>query len=367
MPKHLKDYMVIGLCGTVLLGFSLGSILLPDQETSLTERRRLAQAPECTLGTISDGSFMSKFEDYALDQFPLRDRFRSLKALVSLNVMQKQDNHDIYIADQFVSKLDYPLSDSSLSYAADVFSNIYDRYLADSGCTTYLSIIPDKNYFLAEKNGYPALDYEQLVQKLTSEMPYASYIDIFPCLDIDDYYRTDTHWKQEALGAVAIALTQQMQAPYSNNHSTVAINTPFYGVYYGQSALSMQPDQICKIVKPCHDRCTITDLETNSQMEMYDMEKLNEADPYEMYLSGSKSLIHIENPSAQGEKQLILFRDSFGSSLAPYLTSSYQSIYLVDIRYLHPNLLGQLIDFSDSDVLFLYSSLILNNSTTLKK
>ena len=97
------------------------------------------------------------------------------------------------------------------------------------------------------------------------------------------------------------------------------------------------------------------------------MEMLKEADPYEMYLSGSKSLIHIENPSAKSDKQLILFRDSFGSSIAPYFTDSYQSIYLVDIRYIHPNVLGNLIDFSDSDVLFLYSTLILNHSNTLKK
>lgn len=124
---------------------------------------------------------------------------------------------------------------------------------------------------------------------------------------------------------------------------------------------------MCRIVKPSHEQCVVTDLETNSRMDIYNMEMLKEADPYEMYLSGSKSLIHIENPSAKSDKQLILFRDSFGSSIAPYFTDSYQSIYLVDIRYIHPNVLGNLIDFSDSDVLFLYSTLILNHSNTLKK
>lgn len=367
MPKNINDLARIGLCGAVLLGLSVSSILLPDQDTSQSERRRLAQLPECSLKTIMDGSFMSKFESYALDQFPLRDEFRTLKARVSLNVMQKKDNNDIYLAEDYVSKIDYPLSDASIHYAADVFQLVYDRYLADASCETYLAVIPDKNYFLAEQHGYPALDYTQLVTRLTERMSYAQYIDIFPCLTLQDYYRTDTHWMQENIEPVAALLLEQMQAPYAADHSTLPIDAPFYGVYYGQSALSLEPDRMCRIVKPSHEQCVVTDLETNSRMDIYNMEMLKEADPYEMYLSGSKSLIHIENPSAKSDKQLILFRDSFGSSIVPYFTDSYQSIYLVDIRYIHPNVLGNLIDFSDSDVLFLYSTLILNHSNTLKK
>ena len=44
----------------------------------------------------------------------------------------------------------------------------------------------------------------------------------------------------------------------------------------------------------------------------------------------------------------------------------YREITLVDIRYLSPERLGKLLDFTDCDVLFLYSSLVLNNSETLK-
>lgn len=367
MPKNSKDFALLGICGTILLGFSLSGMVLPDRETSQSERRPLAQMPECSMQTILDGSFMSKFESYALDQFPMREAFRSLKAGVSLHVMQKKDNNDIYLAEDAISKIEYPLREDSIRYAADVFRNVYDRYLADGSCSTYLSIIPDKNYFLAEQHGYPALDYEKLVSLLTSQMPYAQYIDIFPTLSLEDYYRTDTHWRQEAIEPIAALLLEQMHAPYASDHDTLPIETPFYGVYYGQAALSVDPDSLCRIVKPSHARCIVTDLETNSAMDIYNLDKLHEADPYEMYLSGSKSLIHIENPSAENEKQLILFRDSFGSSIAPYFTDSYQSIYLVDIRYIHPNILGNLLDFSDSDVLFLYSSLILNNSNTLKK
>ena len=43
------------------------------------------------------------------------------------------------------------------------------------------------------------------------------------------------------------------------------------------------------------------------------------ADKYDIYLSGATPLITIENPNAHTKKELLLFRDSFGSSIAPLL------------------------------------------------
>ena len=53
-------------------------------------------------------------------------------------------------------------------------------------------------------------------------------------------------------------------------------------------------------------------------------------------------------------------------SIAPLLISGYSKITLVDIRYIHPDYLARFIDFEGCDVLFLYSTLVLNNSETLK-
>ena len=85
-----------------------------------------------------------------------------------------------------------------------------------------------------------------------------------------------------------------------------------------------------------------------------------------MFLSGSKSLLTIENPNASTDKELIVFRDSFGSSIAPLFAEGYAKITLVDIRYISPNMLGRFIEFTNQDVLFLYSTSVLNNSITIK-
>ena len=89
--------------------------------------------------------------------------------------------------------------------------------------------------------------------------------------------------------------------------------------------------------------------------------------PYDLYLQGSKSLLRIDSPLSATDKTLVVFRDSFGSSLIPLLAESYRTIYAVDIRYLPSQLLGRYLTFDGSeDVLFLYSVMVLQNSLTMK-
>ena len=76
-------------------------------------------------------------------------------------------------------------------------------------------------------------------------------------------------------------------------------------------------------------------------------------------------LITIENPNYKSDRELIIFRDSFGSSIAPLLAGGYAKITLVDIRYLRADLLDRFIEFKNQDVLFLYSTSVLNHSETL--
>ena len=86
-----------------------------------------------------------------------------------------------------------------------------------------------------------------------------------------------------------------------------------------------------------------------------------------MYLSGAAALLTIENPNADSDRELIVFRDSFGSSLVPLLLGDYETVWVLDTRYVNPGLLAQFVDFDDQDVLFLYSVLILGNSSALRK
>ena len=126
----------------------------PRTEISESERRPLDQMPELSGKILLDGSFMGKFEDFSLDQFPLRDTFRRIKSLWHYNVMQYRDNNDIYVADGYAAKLEYPYRPESITYAAQRFQSIYEMYLRRSTGRIFMTVAPDKGYYLAEENGY---------------------------------------------------------------------------------------------------------------------------------------------------------------------------------------------------------------------
>lgn len=343
----------------VLVGITF---IKPNSEYSKTERRKLKALPELSVENVLSGKFMKEFEEYGLDQFPFRDAFRSLKAITNL----KADNNDLYITDGTIVSMEYPLNEVSVERAGERFKNVYDMYLKDSGSEIYLSLIPDKNYFYADKSEHLKMDYETLVSKVTTENSYMTYVDIFPRLSAQDYYKTDTHWKQENLADVAEVLLSAMGNKVETDYKTVQVEGDFYGVYYGQAAFPMNADKMKYLTNDIINNLIAYDYENSREIPVYDLTQMEENDPYEMYVGGPVSLVTIENPEAMTEEELIVFRDSFGSSIAPLLAQGYKKVTLVDIRYIQPGILGSYIDFTDKDVLFLYSTLVLNNSETLK-
>ena len=210
-----KNLAVICQTSVFLLGFLIWSFLKPDSAVSQSERRKLAQKPDLTAAAVLNGDFMTKFESYTLDQFPLRDGFRRLKAAVLLDVLRKKDNNGIYLADGYAAKLEYPLDEASVCHAAERFQLIYETYLAGTDTKIYEAMIPDKGAFLAPQNGYPSLDYSALSALLQENMPYAEPVDLPPVLSLDSYYRTDLHWRQEALLPVAERLAEAMDIKLS--------------------------------------------------------------------------------------------------------------------------------------------------------
>ncbi len=278
----------------------------------------------------------------------------------------ERDENGVYVAEGYAARLEYPLNEKSIEYAAKRFGYIYEEYLAENGGGVFVSVIPDKNYFLAEKNGYPALDYSEFAERLTEKMDYAEYINIFPMLELSDYYRTDTHWRQEKITDIAAYIAGKMGVTLSAEYSEATLDAPFYGVHCRQAELDIEPDELIYLDSPAFSEYRVLDGETNSYIDLYNMELAHGDDPYEIFLSGAKSLMTIENPNAPAEKQLVIFRDSFAGSIAPLLAEGYSKITLVDIRYLSPTLLDRFVTFSGQDALFLYSVPVLNNSETIK-
>jgi len=335
-------------------------------DTSLSERRPLAQMPQLSVDSVLDGKFMTEFDSYSMDQFPLRESFRKIKTTIQYYLLGQKDVNDIFIAEGSAAKIEDPLNDRWVKNTAAKLQTVFETHFKEGGSKVYFALIPDKSYFLAEKHGYPGIDYDRLMEIAKESTGFAQWIDLTGTLDITDYYTTDSHWRQELLQETAQALADAMGVDITQDYMKHIAREDFAGVYAGQSALPLPAETMIYLTSPVLDGATVYDYETQKTSGLYDLEELWGRDPYDLYLSGAAALQVIENPACDTGRELILFRDSFGSSMAPLLVPGYSKITLVDLRYLSSSLLSNFITGEGQDVLFLYSPGILNSNNLLK-
>ena len=376
MSDKIKDLSLIIIFIIIIFGTFLMNIVVEDTAVSKSERKALQQFPEISVKTIKDKTFMNKFETYTSDQFVGRDAYRKLKAFVVFNIFRHSDNNDIYIVDGQASKYVSKINESAINTAIKGYNHVYDTLLKNSS-NVYFSIIPDKNYFIAEENGYPSIDYEELVKKFNDNLnSEIKYINLFDSLNINDYYTTDIHWRQEKINDVVKKLAEEMNFETGNINYTGNVLEGFYGVYYGQSALPLDSEDLIYYTSEEFDGVTVKVLDEMrsaqgitkfDEVDMYSLQKYNGTDPYDVYLHGPKQLIVIENKNASSNKELVIFRDSYTSSLAPLLVESYAKITLVDLRYIANTFITEeMVEFKENQDVLILNSIDVLNSGTLK-
>lgn len=362
MNEKIKNIISCVSFLLILFGFAIAGLLLPDGDVSAVERRKLKQLPQTDAQSLMSDEYYDKFEKYLLDQFALRDTLRTVKAFNEYRVFAKADSDGVYLCDGYVSKTDYPLDEQSILDTAEQYGYIYDELFA--GCDAYYSIIPDKNFFLAEKNGYPCFDYGKLKAIMKENCGYG-YIEISDLLSIDNYYRTDLHWRQEAIIPVADRILSAMGKTPPPRNYTYTEYDGYYGSYFGQSALPVSADKLVYANNDVLSSCTLFNHQNGEISGIYEPESIGGIDSYSVFLSGAQALLTVENPANTGT--LYIVRDSFASSLAPLLAESYHKIVLIDIRYISPKAVRRYITpESDADVLFILSTTVMNLSNIFK-
>lgn len=365
----IKNIISVLLCGAFVLAFTALCVFGPKADYSESERRSLAKFPEITWESISSGEFASDFEKYATDGFPLRDMWRTIKAYTRLGLFNQKDNNDLFVKDDQIGKLEYPMKPEMMDYAANLFTDVRENYFPESD--VYFAMIPDKNMFLADLK----LDYDEFETQMQEKLSFATPIEISDLLSADDYYNTDTHWRQDKITDVADRLAGAMGTELPQDYTAHQLDVEFYGVYAGQSALNPEPDTITVLTNDVIQNLQVQIFDENTgnmkKAPVYSQTKADGKDPYELFLSGNQALVKITNPANPDGKRLVIFRDSFGSSITPLLAQGYSEVILLDLRYLSSVQIGNFvqygfIDFENADVLFMYSTLLLNNSTGMK-
>ena len=322
------------------------------------------------------GKFMSGYEDYATDQFPLREQFRTLKALTGLYVFGQKDNNGVYLARTATPpSWNIPLNEGSVDHAADRFRYLYENLMAGRG-RKGLPLRHPRQELLSR--GGKRLSRHGLSkpssEALRKQTDFAQYIDLFGHADrwTITTAPTPTGGRKGCLTVAAdtLAACDGRDAARTTAIRSRMLDRPYYGVYYGYAALPMEPDQLrLPHQRHCWRTARSTTTRPASPAPVYDHGKRCAGkDPYELFLSGSdvaadRSKIRTRKPTGSWS----IFRDSFGSSLAPLLVPGLRQGDAGGYPLSSQQPDGQATGPSPiTDVLFLYSAPVLNNSETLK-
>ena len=341
---------------TALIG-SLG-IILKDNEISKTERRKLKQTPILSYEKISNGSYFTELDDYTLDQIPARDVFRKIKGITSKYFFNIKAENGVYEKDGYLFEI-IKTSENSLDYFVNKINEISKNFQSN----VYFVKVPDKEYY---KDNIIKKDYNLIDDKLKNLDSNIKQINISEELSLKDYYKTDIHWINSNLEKVTNKIKSVMGLEENSSYTEKKLY-PFYGALYSRKVSSISADEITYLTNETIENMRVYNYENGKEEKVYNEDYFHNIDSYDIFLGGATPALKIINNKVEGKK-LIVFRDSYGSSIIPFLAEDYHEILVLDLRYVKfDNSQNLDIDLTNpDDVLFIYSINVINNSFSLK-
>lgn len=351
MSKISREITAVLFCGFITL-FGLLHIFLPDQEFSQTENRTLAQFPVFRWSNLADGSYTTKLEEYLSDQFPLRDGWMGLKTRYEY-LLGKREFHNVYLCgDTLVSKVE-------TADRAEQNLDFLRRLGEKTELPVYLGLIPTAAAVWRDRLPAGAESFDQRAYlERAKAVPGLIWADIAGALtehaDEPVYYRTDHHWT--SLGAYYgyAALMEAMGESPAPLGKGETVSEDFYGTLYSTSGVHwLPPDSIERYVSG--KDVTVEDVYKGTTGGLYVDSFLDEKDQYSSFLGGIAPLRIVHNPEAATDKKLLLVRDSYSDSLAPFLCRHFAEIHLLDLRYNKTSVAQYAADMGADGIAVLYS------------
>ena len=243
-------------------------------------------------------------------------------------------------------------------------------------------MVPSASQILTDKLPRFAAPYDQEIiirnmeEKLLEEgagkemmVPVLNWLDSHNEEDI--FYRTDHHWtaKGAYYGYQAWAQSMGME-PWGKDKFTVeTVSEDFLGTVYSKVNVTTRPDSIQLFLPKEEQEYQVTyDGLPKVYDSLYSLKALEGKDQYAVYLDGNHGLTVIQNQSLQNEgRKLLIVKDSFAHSFAPFAANHFETVYMVDLRYFNAGIEGFLKENGVTDFLILYQIPGFSTETTVSK
>lgn len=339
MNKNLYSKLLTGYFCLFLSGVMCLNLASADNERSELENRSLAQEPELSLEVLLDGSYMTDYENYLYDQFFGRDHWVALKSTME-RLIGKQENNGVFFGskDTLLNQIETPsaeLMEKNAGYINSLAENV--------SVPVAMGLIPSSASVWADRlpNNAPTADevaeIAQFNSWLSDKVAVIPFVETLGAHSNEDvFYRTDHHWT--SLGAyygyTAIANTMGVTPVNISDYTPTVASDAFFGTTFSTSGVRwVKPDTIHTYV-PNDGSVKVTSNFTGVEEEgtLYAPSFLEVKDKYSYFLGGNQAICVMETDNYDAPSVLVI-RDSYADSMAPFLTESFSKIIYLDPRY----------------------------------
>ena len=351
----------------ILMAVFIANIIIPDKKNSDEENRVLQQLPSFSVSAYKEGRFESKIEDYASDQFILRNGFIRLKTAADTALGGLESNGVYRCRDNYLMEdITVPTKDVKESNT--------------SALTAFKEANPDlKMYFLLAPNAANILSDKLPVAVSTANQN--KYMDDFfetveslgiTPIDVRDtfkeakkdtqlYYRTDHHWTTDGAYLAFGQVNSVMELGNKVTYTDYAVKNDFRGTLASKSGFVNGMDDAIKIYLPAEDsegyeNSVIYYSDTKEKTtRFYQVDSLDTKDAYTVFGGSNHPMYTVRTP-LDTDRHLLLIKDSYANSMVPFLSQCFSEIVVVDPRYFYDNIQDIISSESITDVLFLYNA-----------
>lgn len=382
--SKIANIITIVIFVGILATLSFLFLLKKDKSFSEQENRNLQIFPEFNSETFFDGRYSKKINTYFADQFPFRDSFVGIKGMSELSMLKGENNGVLLGKDGYLAVRSFSVLDDTakLTEPTDYYSKkVLDAHfkgvlklqnnLEKQGIEFAIVIPPRTIDVAASKFDLPDTNSKELQSYIRDGLKVANYIDIYSLLkeklenDEYVYYKTDHHYT--SLGAYYTYCEIMKQygmekdiIPLSDFDVKLASNK-FYGTTWSKAGFKFaEPDSIHYFDYKYSDEESeyITNKGDVSFGGFYDFSLLNTKDKYSFFLGGNSKLTTITKTSGENSisrPKMLLAKDSFGLSLAPFLALHFD-LEIVNVADYSRSLSSLAVEKECSHVLVVYNT-----------
>ncbi len=333
--KFARQYFLLGFFALFIWGLFAADMFTPPRERSAVEE--LAQRPGFSVHALfarGDAGYTLRYEEFVNDQFVGRDSWITLKSVTESALLKRENNGIVYGAGGQMFEPAVTADTRQLWRNVDFIADFAAKY---AGENITLSIIPTSYAILTQRlpAGLPVLDQLGVIDDIERRLSGAPLriCDLAPALREHAgeyiYYRTDHHWTSLGAHLAYERYMTEQGKPFTPLASLPAHEVPgFYGTYYNKAKKwNARADTVTWYDVPV-DSVTVEGGEAGS---LYNSAQWAARDKYAAFLHGNNGVTIVKNSAGQG--RLLLFKDSYGNAVAPFLASSYAEVHIVDLRY----------------------------------